>query len=61
MSSLTQQELKSIYTEEDMLKGNINRMCVTHDRKELEDMHEYAIKRIDRIYAINARRFENDG
>lgn len=40
----------------DMLKGNINRMCVTDDDVELESMQQWAKKRIDRIYSYNYQR-----
>lgn len=47
---------KDLLIECDMLKGNINRMMVTDDSKELESMYNYALRRINRIY--NARRKE---
>ena len=50
---MTQQEL---YNEVDMLEGNINRMCVTDDIKELCNMIEYARVRIERIYQYNKER-----
>ena len=40
----------------DMLKGNINRMCVTDDDAELASMQQWAKKRIDRIYLHNHQR-----
>ena len=40
----------------DMLRGNINRMCVTDDDAELESMQQWAKKRIDRIYLYNHQR-----
>lgn len=40
----------------DMLRGNINRMCVTDDDAELESMQQWAKKRIDRIYSYNYQR-----
>jgi hypothetical protein len=33
-----------------MLQGNINRMCVTTDEKELNDMRDWAKLRIDNIF-----------
>ena len=30
----------------DMLKGNINRMCVTKTFKELNEMYDYAMDRV---------------
>ncbi|MBO4541636.1 MAG: hypothetical protein J5725_00490 [Bacteroidales bacterium] len=50
---MTQQELNN---EVDMLEGNINRMCVTDDMKELCKMFEYARLRIERIYQYNKER-----
>jgi len=38
--------------EVDSLRGNINRMCVTRDEKELVDMREVAKWRIDKIFEI---------
>lgn len=40
----------------DMLKGNINRMCVTDDDAELESMQQWAKRRIDQIYLHNHQR-----
>lgn len=41
---------KLINNEVDMLNGNINRMCITSDLKELEKMYKFAKKRIDSIF-----------
>lgn len=57
---LTADELNRIRDEEDMLKGNINRMCVCDDIKELEDMYSWATKRLFRIYRINLDKFIDD-
>ena len=56
MRRLTKDELQKIQIEEDMLKGNINRMCVTDELGELESMRNYAISRINRIYNTNLER-----
>lgn len=37
----------------DMLKGNINRMCVTKTFKELNEMYDYAMDRVMKIYSMN--------
>lgn len=37
----------------DMLKGNINRMCVTKTFKELTEMYDYAMDRVMKIYSMN--------
>ncbi len=50
---MTRQE---IINEADMLKGNINRMCVTDNIEELKRMYEVAKKRIDEIYLHNEKR-----
>lgn len=42
--------------EADMLQGNVNRMYVTHDPKELERMYETAKKRLEKIYEYNKNR-----
>lgn len=42
----------------DMLKGNINRMCVTDDFDELWDMTSFAIRRILNLYEINKKRVD---
>lgn len=60
MRSLTKDELQKIWNEEDMLKGNINRMCVTDDMEEFERMFEFAKKRILTIYTINLFRLRDD-
>ena len=43
---------KDLLIECDMLKGNINRMMVTDDSKELESMYIYALRRINQIYKV---------
>ena len=58
MRRLTKDELQRIQIEEDMLKGNINRMCVTDDLKEMEAMRTWALSRVKRIYDINSERFD---
>ena len=42
--------------EYDMLKGNINRMFVTDDIKELACMHEFAKKRLEELYEYHYAR-----
>lgn len=41
---------KLLNNEVDMLEGNINRMCITSDLKELETMYGYALKRLKSVY-----------
>lgn len=52
----TKQELD---IEIDMLKGNINRMCVSDSIVELYDMTIWAQKRIENIYDYNKQRLMN--
>lgn len=46
--------------EVDMLRGNINRMCITDDEKELEDMYKYAKIRLDGIYSYSKNRVQEE-
>ncbi len=56
MRKQTIDDLRTIHNEKDMLEGNINRMCVTDDYKELESMRDVAIRRIEHIYKVNFMR-----
>ncbi len=56
MRKQTKDDLKKIQEQEDLLKGNINRMCVTDDLSELDTMANHAIKRIKIIQNINYAR-----
>lgn len=58
MKQLNQTQQKTLDVEINMLKGNLCRMCVTKDRKELDDMYKYATQRISRIYVLNQQKFE---
>ena len=44
--------------EMDLLDGNINRICVTKDEKELESMYKFAKKRLEEIYNYNTQRIK---
>ena len=44
----------------DMLKGNINRMCVTKTFKELNEMYDYAMDRVMKIYRMNWDRLREE-
>lgn len=57
MRYLTEQERRCIENEFDMLKGNINRMCVTDDIKELYKQADFAVRRIFKIENIVMSRF----
>lgn len=56
---LTDDELRIISNHKDMLKGNINRMCVSDDIEELIKMYQVAILRIDKICDICMSRYTN--
>lgn len=49
-------EHKDLMIECDMLRGNINRMMVTHDHEELLTMFAYAHKRLGDIFWKNKKR-----
>lgn len=49
---LTDDELNKIRIQEDMLKGNLNRMCVSENSNELIEMYHFAILRIANIFDI---------
>lgn len=57
MRYLTEQERRCIENEFDMLKGNINRMCVTDDIKEFYKQVDFAVRRIFKIENIGISRF----
>lgn len=44
----------------DMLNGNINRMCVTKTFKELNEMYDYAMERVMKIYSMNWDRLREE-
>ena len=47
-----------IYNEIDMLKGNINRMCLTYSLKELTDMYEWAERRLQKVHKMCLEKFD---
>lgn len=49
-------ERKNLMSERDMLEGNINRMMVTDDFKELEQMFTVALNRVITIRNKNMER-----
>ena len=53
---MTRQELM---IEADMLQGNINRMMVTKDSKELMSMYEWAERRLQTIHKERVKELEN--
>lgn len=52
MSQMPEKLSKQINNECDMLKGNINRMCVTNDLGELLSLAHWAKERIDTLCAL---------
>lgn len=42
--------------EVDMLRGNINRICVSDDVEEISQMYHYALTRLEEIMKYNVRR-----
>lgn len=42
----------------DLLDGNLNRMSVTDDLEELDDMFYFAKQRVEEIYKANKERLE---
>ena len=40
----------------DMLRGNINRICVSNDVEEISQMYHYALTRLEEIMKYNVRR-----
>lgn len=56
MRKQTKADLAQIQEQEELLKGNINRMCVTDSLQELVEQKNFAEFRIGRIMAINYNR-----
>lgn len=52
---------KEAHIEYDMLKGNINRMFLTDDTTELNDMYKFSKKRIEMIFEYNCDRILRQG
>lgn len=49
---------KAMNIERDLLNGNLNRMSVTRDPEELDDMYDFAKKRLEKLYTYNKERLE---
>ena len=52
--------LNELRTERVMIEGNMNRMCVTDDIDELEDMLLVVELRLKRMFFYNKRRIESE-
>lgn len=46
---MTEQENKEIMNLADMIKGEVNRMCVTKELEELDSMAQHAQKNIEKL------------
>ena len=49
---------EEIEIETDLIKGNINRMCVTDNMQELYIMYSFAKKRIENLFNYNLKRID---
>ena len=50
---------KELMIEADMLQGNINRMMVTNDPKELMNMYEWAERRLQTIHKERVKELDD--
>ena len=57
---MTERERKEICNLADMIKGEINRMCVTNDLAELDNMAFYAMKNIERLQSIRYEQMQSE-
>lgn len=59
---MDERERKSIMILAETIQGEINRMCVTKRLSELDIMHEYAQRNLDRLLQmIYAAKFKSEG
>lgn len=49
---MTEQERKEIMNLADIITGEVNRMCVTHELSELAVMSGHAKKNIEKLYTM---------
>lgn len=49
---MNEQDYKTIEFLGDTIQGELNRMCVTDDRAELDDMFIYAIENIAKLHSM---------
>ena len=56
---MTERERKEVINLADMIKGEINRMCVTDDLAELDNMAFYAMKNIERLQSIRYEQMQS--
>ena len=57
---MTERERKEIMNLADMIKGEVNRMCVTDDLAELDNMAFYAMKNIERLQSIRYEQMQSE-
>lgn len=57
---MTERERKEICNLADMIKGEINRMCVTNDLAELDNMAFYAMKNIEQLQSIRYEQMQSE-
>ena len=60
MRDLTQKELAQIYALEDLLKGNLNRCCVTDSEDEFKNMTVSAYDKLKKILDTAYERFKEE-
>lgn len=49
---MTENERKTIMSLADIIKGEVNRMCVTNQLSELDTMHKYAKVNIEKLLKL---------
>lgn len=52
IKEMSEQDYRNIDFLADTIKGELNRMCVTDDRAELDDMFIYAIENISKLHSM---------
>ena len=53
---MTIRNRKEMLGEVDMLRGNINRICVSDNVEEISQMYNYALMRLEELMKYNVRR-----
>ena len=53
---MTIRNRKEMLGEVDMLRGNINRICVSDNVEEISQMYHYALMRLEELMIYNVRR-----
>ena len=56
---MTEHEKIKLDNEVNLLKSNLNRICVTNDIDELNKMMFYLKERLEKIYNLNDKRIED--